>query len=230
VSSALLWNASVWIVPALLAITLHEAAHGFAARACGDPTAEHAGRLSLNPLRHIDPFGTIFLPAVLVLTKAGFLFGYAKPVPIDPRRFGNFRRDLVIVAAAGPAANLVLARVSGFLYHVIDWAPEALQDWLASNVVNSIKFNIILAVFNMLPLPPLDGGRVAVGVLPAPLARPIARLEPIGMLIVIGLFLLVPMLGDTIGVDLDVARWLVGIPADFVLRLVLVATGLRSDE
>lgn len=216
------WGLSTWILPALLAITLHEAAHGFAARALGDPTAEALGRISLNPLRHVDPFGTIFLPGLLIVLGAGFLFGYAKPVPVDWRYFRNPRRDMVLVAAAGPAMNLILALAAAILYHGLELVPEPAGEWIAYNLMNCIKFNILLAVFNMLPIPPLDGGRVAVGVLPRGLAAPLARVEPFGVLVVLGIFLVLPRLVE----GFDPSALLLEAPARFLTRFILTLAGL----
>lgn len=218
-----LLSLSTWVLPALLAITLHEAAHGFAARALGDPTAQRLGRLSLNPLRHVDPVGTILLPGILILSQAGFLFGYAKPVPVDIRNLGNPRRDMVLVAAAGPGINLLLALAAAILYHLIGLVPDFAQRWVVGNLENALRFNVLLAVFNMLPIPPLDGGRVAVGVLPRPLALPLARMERFGLAIVLILFVALPLLD----VGIDPARWLVFVPAQAVLDAILVVTGLR---
>ncbi|HEX6979375.1 MAG TPA: site-2 protease family protein [Alphaproteobacteria bacterium] len=220
-----LYLASVWVIPALTAITLHEAAHGYAAEVFGDDTARRFGRVSMNPLRHVDPFGTILLPALLLLTRAPFLFGYAKPVPVNFGRLNNPRRDMVFVAAAGPAMNLFLALLAAFLYHGIEWFPPRVAMWLGHNLVNAVTLNVILAVFNMLPIPPLDGGRVAVGLLPTALAMQLARLERVGILIVLGALFLLPMLGDMVGLDLNVFAWLVGVPADAVIDLIIRAAG-----
>lgn len=216
-----LWTLSMWIAPALLAITLHEAAHGYAARALGDPTAASLGRLSLNPLRHIDPIGTIVLPGILILSQAGFLFGYAKPVPVDFRFLRHPRRDMVLVAAAGPAANLSLALAAAILYHAVDFLPDSAAEWVAGNLANALRFNVLLAVFNMLPIPPLDGGRVAVGLLPRSLAAPLARIEPVGLVIVIGLFVVLPMLGTGI----DPMRLLLLEPARVLIDVIAIVTG-----
>lgn len=202
-----LYLASTWVLPALLAITLHEAAHGYAAKALGDPTAARAGRLSLNPLRHVDPFGTVVLPALLLFGGAPFLFGYAKPVPVDMRRLGRPRRDMALVAAAGPAMNLALAVAAALVFGRVSGAEAGAATWVADNMRNAIILNLTLAAFNMIPLPPLDGGRVAVGVLPPRWARPLARLEPKGMLILIGLIVLLPLIGMQVGRDLNVLAW-----------------------
>lgn len=221
-----LWSLSTWVIPALLAITLHEAAHGYAARALGDPTAEQQGRISMNPLRHIDPFGTILLPGMLILLNAGFLFGFAKPVPVDFRRLRDPRRDMVLVAAAGPATNLLLALGAGILYHAIDLLPDGLDSWVAGNLVNAITFNVLLAVFNMIPIPPLDGGRVAVGLLPNALAFPLARLERVGIFIVLGLFMLLPMLLRELNIAFNPVDYLLLAPANALFKLILTVTGV----
>lgn len=222
-----LWDLSTWVIPAVLAITLHEAAHGYAARALGDPTAHLAGRISMNPLRHVDAFGTILLPGMLILANAGFLFGYAKPVPVDFHRLRDPRRDMVLVAAAGPAINLLLALTAAILYHAVDLLPDGLDAWVAGNLGNAIEFNVLLAVFNMLPIPPLDGGRVAVGLLPNVLAYRLARLERAGIFIVLGVFLLLPMfLKDVLQVSFNPVYYLLVVPAKAVIELILTVTGL----
>jgi Zn-dependent protease len=217
-----LFTASIWVLPALIAITLHEAAHGYAAEFFGDDTARRMGRISLNPLRHVDPFGTVLMPAFLLLAHAPFLFGYAKPVPVDFRRLNNPRRDMIFVAAAGPAMNLALALLAAFLYHGVSLLPDGVAQWAGLNLVNAIQLNVILAVFNMLPIPPLDGGRVAVGLLPDALAYPLARLERIGIFIVLGLMLLPRALGDSF----DLFGLVVLAPAEAMIRLIVSIAGL----
>lgn len=219
------YNLSTWVLPVLIAITFHEAAHGFVAWRLGDPTARMAGRLSFNPLRHIDPFGTVVLPAMLFFL-GGFLFGWAKPVPVDFRRLNNPRRDMVWVAIAGPGTNLVLAMVAVVSLHAAALLPAGPEEWVARNLINALQINIILALFNMLPIPPLDGGRVAVGLLPDRLAYPLARLERVGMFVILGAVFLLPMIGRQIGVDLNVFYWLIGMPATEVMRLMLVVFGV----
>lgn len=223
--STILFQASIWILPALTAITLHEAAHGYAAERFGDDTARRLGRVSLNPLRHIDPFGTILLPGLLLLMNAPFLLGYAKPVPVNFWRLGNPRRDMVFVAAAGPAMNMLLALIAALGYHAIDMLPEGVDSWAEQNLQNAIVINVMLAVFNMIPIPPLDGGRVAVGLLPNALAVPLARLERQGFMIVLAVFILVPWLTGLMGARIDPFRILLLPPVQGLIGLVLALTG-----
>ncbi|MBI3198489.1 MAG: site-2 protease family protein [Rhodospirillales bacterium] len=217
------YTISTWILPAVLAITLHEAAHGLVAYRCGDRTAWQLGRVTLNPLKHIDPFGTIVLPGLLLLLRVPFIFGYAKPVPVNFRALGNPRRDMIWVAAAGPAANILLAVTAGLLAHLVVFLPAVAEEWSLLNLENAIAINVVLAVFNMIPLPPLDGGRVAVGLLPDALAAPLARLEPFGMTILLGALFILPLVGQQLGRNLDVMGWLltrpVGVTIDFILRM-----------
>jgi Zn-dependent protease len=215
---------TVWILPILFAVTLHEAAHGYAAKLCGDRTASLLGRVSLNPLRHVDPVGTIVVPALGVLTGT-FLFGWAKPVPVNFRALNHPRRDMVLVAAAGPGMNILLAAISIALIRVLPYLPGAAEQWAGENLVNSFQLNLILAVFNMLPLPPLDGGRVAVGLLPNPLSRQLAELEPIGIPIILGVLFLLPMVGEALHVDLNLFRPLVMEPANWLSEILINLLG-----
>jgi Zn-dependent protease len=220
-----LYTVSVWVLPLVIAITFHEAAHGFVAHRLGDNTAWQLGRVTFNPLKHIDPFGTLMLPAMLLLAHSPFLFGYAKPVPVNFRALNNPRRDMVLVALAGPATNILLAFAAALAFHALPFAPANAAQWLADNLQNALVLNVVLAVFNMLPIPPLDGGRVAVGLLPKPLALPLARLEPIGMLILIGILILLPLAGSQFGLNLDVVSVVLRTATDFIIRLLLVLTG-----
>ena len=190
-------------IPAVIAITFHEAAHGYAALAFGDPTAAEHGRLSLNPLKHVDPFGTVVLPIMLMLAGAPVL-GWAKPVPVNFNRLRSPKSDMVWVAVAGPAMNIALAFVAAGVFHMVGPDPDGWPAFAHLMAVNGLTINVLLAVFNMIPLPPLDGSRVAVGLLPVGPARRLARLEKYGMLILIGVLILLPWLGGKIGLDLDV--------------------------
>jgi Zn-dependent protease len=220
-----IYTISTWILPVVLAITFHEAAHGFVAHRLGDDTAWRLGRVTFNPLKHVDPFGTIVLPGLLLMLRAPFIFGYAKPVPVNFGALRSPRRDMVWVAAAGPATNILLAVAAGLLVHLVGFLPAAAGGWTLLNLEHAIVINVVLAVFNMIPLPPLDGGRVAVGLLPDFLAAPLARLEPYGMFIILGLLFILPMIGSQLGNDLDVMGWLLTGPVNAVIEFVLRITG-----
>jgi len=221
----MLYQASTWVLPVVIAVTFHEAAHGFVAYHFGDSTAWQAGRVTFNPFKHIDRFGTIILPALLIVIRSPFLFGYAKPVPVNFRRLNHPRRDMVWVALAGPGTNVLLAIVSSLLFYGVDLMPPSPAEWLAANLVNSIQFNALICVFNMLPLPPLDGGRVAVGLLPDALALPLARVERYGMLILLLLLFVLPYIGEQTGRNLNILGWLIGAPKEALIRFVLAITG-----
>jgi Zn-dependent protease len=218
------------VIPAVLAITLHEAAHGYAALALGDDTARLAGRLSLNPLRHIDPVGTVLLPGILLIGQlmtighVAFMFGWAKPVPVAAWKFRDPRRGMMLVAMAGPAMNFFLAWLGALSLHLLCWyvgVGSQCNSWLltvlesgsdvaintadvlAKGVVNFIIFNLVLGLFNLLPIPPLDGGRIVVGLLPKPIAIRWAQLERVGILIVLLLIFIVPQVLREFGTRFD---------------------------
>ena len=220
-----LYDISVWILPLLVAITFHEAAHAFVAYKLGDNTAWQLGRVSFNPLKHIDPFGTVILPGLLLLSHSPFLFGYAKPVPVNFRNLNHPRLDMVWVALAGPVTNILLALAAAFAFHALPFVPANAAQWTADNLKNAFFINIVLAVFNMLPIPPLDGGRVAVGLLPRVLAYPLSRLEPYGMLILIGLLILLPVVGAQLGLNLDVISAILRTLIGYVVGALLFVTG-----
>jgi Zn-dependent protease len=220
-----LYDVSVWVIPLLFAITFHEAAHAYVAWRLGDNTAWQLGRVSFNPIKHIDPFGTVILPGILLLSHSPFLFGYAKPVPVNFRNLNHPRLDMVWVALAGPATNILLALAAAAAFHALPWVPADYAKWVADNLKNSLVINAVLAVFNMMPIPPLDGGRVAVGLLPRPLGYALSRLEPFGMLILIGALILLPLLGAQLGLNLDVISAILRTLTGYVLSFVLFATG-----
>ncbi len=222
--AATIYQASTWVLPVVIAVTFHEAAHGFIAYRFGDDTAMRARRVTFNPLNHIDPFGTIVLPALLFVTS-GFLFGYAKPVPVNFGRLNDPRRDMVWVALAGPGTNVLLAIASSLLFYGVGFFPPNPAEWIAANLVHSLQINAVLCVFNLLPLPPLDGGRVAVGLLPRALAYPLARLEPYGIPIVLLMLFVLPWIGARTGLNLNILTYVIGVPTEALIHFVLSITG-----
>lgn len=212
---------------AVMTIVLHELAHGYAALALGDDTALREGRLSLNPIRHVDRVGTLLLPGLLLLSQLAtvgrvvFMFGWAKPVPVDVRRFRYPRQMMALVALAGPAMNVALAFLAAHLLKLREIGPDGLE-----YVLQFMTLNLVLGLFNLLPLPPLDGGRIMVGILPRPLAAAWAGLERWGLAIVMSLIVL-PQLLRAQGVAVDPIAWLLGGPFDWVLAGILHLAGVR---
>ncbi len=208
---------SLWILPVLVAVVFHEVAHGYVANWLGDDTAKRAGRLTLNPLSHIDPVGSVLLPLLLLVTNAGFLFGWAKPVPVNFAQLGHPKRDMVLVAVAGPLTNFALATVGALVFRAIAATGSQGQGALFEGLLfpvamiaqRSVLMNVFLGVFNLIPIPPLDGGRVLTGLLPIDLARRFARIEPFGFLI-----LLLLLMSHTIGL-------LVHLPIQLLLDVLL---------
>lgn len=219
------------VVPVVVAITLHEAAHGYAAWALGDDTAKRLGRLSLNPLAHVDRVGTILLPGFLLVSQlltighVEFMFGWAKPVPVDVRRLPNPRRGMMLVAAAGPLMNFFLAWLTGLALHLMPYLHGAARTYFGEFAALFILVNLVLAMFNLIPIPPLDGGRIAVGLLPLPLARAWAGLERFGLLIVLLMVFLLPMLARDLGYNIDPVRQFLTTAEPWATRWILFLSG-----
>ncbi|MEY2925985.1 MAG: hypothetical protein RL367_462 [Pseudomonadota bacterium] len=225
----MLFRIATWLVPLTIAIVFHEVAHGATARHFGDMTAANAGRLTLNPLRHVDPFGTVILPLLLAVSGAP-VFGWAKGVPINPNRLRNPRWHMVLVALAGPVSNIVMALISaivfGVLLRIMPDGGMAPDGFLATNLINFIMINLFLAAFNMLPLPPFDGSRVLGGLLPPKLAAPYRRLDRYGLFIMLGLLVVLPRLSPSF----DVIGTVVVPPVETLLALFIVLIGLVAGH
>lgn len=225
------------IVAAILAITLHEAAHGYAALALGDDTARRMGRLSLNPIRHIDRVGTILLPGFLAISQLltvghiAFMFGWAKPVPVAANRFADPRRGMMLVASAGPLMNFFLAWLGALALHLDPYLPDAAAELLTTFLVFFMTTNLVLGLFNLLPIPPLDGGRIVVGLLPLRAAMAWARMERAGIVVVLLLVFLLPaMLRELAGIRFDPLGDALGTLLPRALRLVLMLAGHGAES
>jgi len=216
---------ATWLVPLVIAIVFHEVAHGLVARRLGDPTAQERGRLSLNPLKHVDPFGTLLLPLFLAVTNVGVIFGWAKPVPVNYARLRNPRRDMVLVALAGPGMNLLLAIAGALIFaatvSVSGGGEDPVAEFIARNARNFVYINVFLGVFNLIPLPPFDGGHVVEGLLPPPLAQQFRQIGRYSLLVFVMLLLVLPRLSP----QLDVIGRVV---APLVRAIVLGLIGLFS--
>ena len=222
----IVYRIAIWLVPLVIAIVFHEVAHGLVARRLGDPTAAERGRLSFNPIRHVDPFGTVILPLALAVSGAGAIFGWAKPVPVDYARLRNPRRDMILVALAGPGMNLLLATFGALLLaatvSLSGGAEDGVAKLVALNALNFIYINIFLGIFNLLPVPPFDGGHVVEGLLPPPLAVQFRKIGRFSLLVFVALLLVLPMLSP----KADVVGRVVAPIADGLARALLGLVGL----
>lgn len=225
-----LLQAAALIIPLVIAIVFHEVAHGWTARALGDPTAAQLGRLTLNPIKHVDPFGTIILPGMLML--AGWpVFGWAKPVPVMKHRLHNPRRDMMIVAAAGPGSNLAMAAIGALALGLFSKAypggePGLITAFLIMNLYMFISINVFLAIFNLLPIPPFDGGHIVEGLLPRAVARKYAGMHSKALLIMILLLVVIPLAFPS----LNVVSWLIRPPVMWLTEHYMALAGLVAGR
>lgn len=220
-----LYTASTWIIPVLFAVTLHEVSHGWTAYFLGDSTAKNARRLSLNPIRHIDRFGTIILPAILLILRVGFVFGYAKPVPVNPHNLRSPKFGMIWVALAGPACNIAQAIAACLLLHLVLLGSGSIVYWMRLNLENALVINVLLAVFNMIPLPPLDGSKVLAGISPRPIYRLLNRMERFGLIIVIALFMLSSWATSFLSLDQNPLFTIIAVPSEWLIQEILKFTG-----
>jgi Zn-dependent protease len=222
------YQVAVWLVPLIIAIVFHEVAHGLVARRLGDPTAAERGRLTLNPIRHVDPVGTVILPMLLALAHAP-IFGWAKPVPVNYQRLHHPRRDMVLVALAGPGMNLLLAIIGCLVLAAtvaaVAGAPGPTALFIAQNAINFVLINLFLAIFNLIPLPPFDGGHVVEGLLPAGAARQFRKIGRFSLLLFIFLLLILPMLSPSADIVRRVVSPIVNGLAGWLLGIAGVSIG-----
>ncbi len=216
---------SVWFLPVIVAITFHEAAHGWMAEKLGDDTARRLGRVTFNPIAHVDPFGTLVLPGLLLVFGAPFIFGWAKPVPVAFHRLRHPKRDMIWVALAGPGINMLLAVAAALLMHLTSGLPPPYAAWVGENLANAVIVNVVLAAFNMLPIPPLDGGRVLTGILPLPLATRFARIERYGLLLLILVLFVLPMAAREFGYAFNPLAWVLLPVVGTLYDIVLAVSG-----
>ncbi len=217
---------SIVLIPIITAITLHEAAHGWMANRLGDDTAKRLGRVTFNPIPHIDPLGTIIIPGLLLLAGSPFLIGFAKPVPVAFHRLNNPKRDMIWVALAGPLSNILLGLIAAFFLHIFYAGQSEMAQWIDANLRFALIINALLAVFNMLPIPPLDGGRVLTGLLPKPYDYKFAQIERYGLFILLGLIFVVPFLAQSMGLPFNPFASILLPMADTVQIFLLNVTGI----
>ena len=223
----IVYQIAVWLVPLVIAIVFHEVAHGRVARRLGDPTAEQRGRLSFNPIKHVDPFGTVILPLILAISHAGAIFGWAKPVPVNYARLRNPRRDMILVALAGPGMNLLLAFAGALILTATlalsGGTKSGTAQFIALNALNFVYINIFLGIFNLLPVPPFDGGHVVEGLLPPALGQQFRKIGRFSLLVFVMLLLVLPRISP----KADVIGRVVSPLVDWIAAAMLGVVGIR---
>ena len=223
----IVYDIAIWLVPLVIAIVFHEVAHGRVARLLGDPTAQERGRLSFNPIKHVDPFGTVILPLILAVSHAGAIFGWAKPVPVNYARLRNPRRDMILVALAGPGMNLLLAFAGALILTATialsGGAGEGAAKFIALNALNFVYINIFLGIFNLLPVPPFDGGHVVEGLLPPALGLQFRKIGRFSLLVFVLLLLVLPKISPSA----DVIGRVVSPIVDWIATAMLGVVGIR---